>query len=170
MRYEKQPYFQGDMIRRPNVLVWFSAWLLLLPATVAVVHGEVKQATFTAKDTLAIERDSSADAQSMLDDLAWQPAPFEVTAQAARGDEDFDALIYFASPRPRGDDIGRPGILLGAHTDVKVQTQRLRHLVTKEGSETFTTDTAHHLTDKPAERQGVVAVLCARLPPWLLSR
>lgn len=81
--------------------------LFVIAVAVAVgpaVHAESgpKVRTFAAHDSLAIPPDASDDAQQMLDDLAWTPQAFEVVAQSAVATDPFDALVLFASPRPRG--------------------------------------------------------------------
>ena len=63
---------------------------------------------FAARDSLHIKPDASADAQAMLDDLAWPAGPFQVLCQEIEGggDDRFaDALVTFPSPRPSGDEV-----------------------------------------------------------------
>src|SRR5690348_9859829 len=58
--------------------------------------------------------------------------------------------------------------MLGGKSDVAVDTERFRDLVAEIRAETLARDAAHHFADQPSVGEGVVAVVRARLPPWLL--
>jgi len=83
-------------------LCWFVGF-----AVVAQADTAAKVCSFAAYDSLTVIPDSVPDAQQLLDELAWQPQPFEVTAQSAEATDSFDAMVSFVSPRPSslsGDD------------------------------------------------------------------
>ena len=85
-----------------------AALAALLCLAAAPAAGELLFGTFDARDSLHIEPDASADAQAMLDDLAWQAEPFQVLCQADEGHGDEsgpDALVTFPSPYPSGDAV-----------------------------------------------------------------
>ncbi len=76
-------------------------WLICAIAQVASGQSQAIK-TFAAQDSLHITPDADADAQAMLDDLAWQPAAFAVTCQPdTRWGS--DAMVQFDSPRPLGE-------------------------------------------------------------------
>lgn len=61
-------------------------------------------ASFSAEDTLKIGEEGNHDARQCLAGLAWEPAAFDVTLQAAREYEG-DLLVRFPSSRPVGDPV-----------------------------------------------------------------
>lgn len=61
------------------------------------------QRVFEARDTLALIEDDDADAQQHLTALVWEPEAFEITC-TTRNAGDADAVVYFPSPKPAGDE------------------------------------------------------------------
>ena len=60
--------------------------------------------TYQTRDTLAVVRDRSVDAQAMIEQLTWRPCPFKVTCEPEPRAE-YDRLVRFPSPVSTGDDI-----------------------------------------------------------------
>lgn len=85
----------GRMNCHAAVLCWFLGFAVVVQADTAA-----KVRSFQAYDSLTIKPDSVPDAQQLLDELAWQPQSFEVTAQSAEVEDSFDAMVSFVSPRP----------------------------------------------------------------------
>jgi dienelactone hydrolase len=67
-----------------------------------------------ARDTLSPMADEEARTRDLLSILAWEPADFEVTIRrglrnvGSRYPTDADAVLTFASPVPRGQDLSLP--------------------------------------------------------------
>lgn len=81
-------------------LVSACSWLLLtLAATAADPFPPA--VPLTARDTLHVGEEPSADARECLEGLCWSPAEFEVRCEAGRPDRG-DVLVRFPSPVPSG--------------------------------------------------------------------
>lgn len=71
---------------------------------IAPTASLVVGASFSAEDTLNIGEETVPDARQCLDALAWEPAAFKVTLQAAH-EHAGDMLVRFPSSRPVGDPV-----------------------------------------------------------------
>src|SRR5207302_1767139 len=68
----------------------------------------------------------------------------------------------------RRDYLGDTRVERSVEPDMRVQSQRSRNLVAEVGAEAFAGDAPDHLAHQPSERDRVITVPRARLPPRLL--
>ncbi len=78
--------------------------LLIVAFASACLHGDEGSdaKSYEARDSLAIKKDESSDAQQCLDGLKWQASSFSVNCNSGK-DEAYDKLVRFPTAVPSGD-------------------------------------------------------------------
>lgn len=79
--------------------------LALVPAARGAEPEAVLDRTYSARDTLAVGEEPSADARECLQGFCWTPSEFTVRCEAPVQADRGDVLVRFPSPLPTGNEV-----------------------------------------------------------------